>query len=61
MTENVETEVTLPVEMADTETQLLDNLLRSSYTEMKFGKLIYTTASVTITLIAFQHLPHFNT
>ena len=36
MTENVETEVTLPVEMADTETQLLDNLLRSIYTEMKF-------------------------
>ncbi len=31
MTENVETEVALPVEMADTETQLLDNLLRSSY------------------------------
>jgi hypothetical protein len=36
MTENVETEVTLPVEMADTETQLLDNLLKSIYTEMKF-------------------------
>jgi len=36
MTENVETEVALPVEMADTETQLLDNLLRCSYTEMKF-------------------------
>jgi hypothetical protein len=36
MTENVETEVTLPVEMADTETQLLDNLLRCSYKEMKF-------------------------
>ena len=36
MTENVETEVTLPVEMADTETQLLDNLLRSINTEMKF-------------------------
>jgi hypothetical protein len=35
MTENVETEVALPVEMADTETQLLDNLLRCSYTEMK--------------------------
>ena len=36
MTEIVETEVTLPVEMADTETQLLDNLLRCSYKEMKF-------------------------
>ncbi len=36
MTENVETEVTLPVEIADTETQLLDNLLRCSYKEMKF-------------------------
>jgi len=36
MTENVETDVTLPVEMADTETQLLDNLLRCSYKEMKF-------------------------
>jgi hypothetical protein len=34
MTENVETEVTLPVEMADTETQLLDNLLKSIYTEI---------------------------
>ena len=36
MTENVETEVTLPIEMADTETQLLDHLLRCSYTETKF-------------------------
>ncbi len=36
MTENVETEVTLPVEMADTETQILDNLLTCSYKEMKF-------------------------
>jgi hypothetical protein len=36
MTENVETKVTLPVEIADTETQLLDNLLTCSYKEMKF-------------------------
>ncbi len=36
MTENIETKVTLPVEMADTETQLLDKLLRCSYKEMKF-------------------------
>ena len=27
---------------------------------LTFGKLIFTTASVTITLIAFQHLPHFS-
>jgi hypothetical protein len=36
MTGNVDTEGTLPVEMADTETQLLDNLLRCSNTEMNF-------------------------
>ena len=36
MTEDVETEVTLPIEMADTETQLLDRFLSCSYTEMKF-------------------------
>jgi len=27
---------------------------------LTFGKFIYTTASVTVTLIAFPHLPHFS-